>query len=238
MNGPKAEKVEKMFDSIAGDYDKLNHILSLNIDKLWRRKAVREIADKSRRQDILDIACGTGDFSLTLSSKLNPASRILGIDLSEGMLEIMRAKVAAKGLSGIIGTKLGNCEHLELESDSRDAVCIGFGIRNFEHREAALTEILRVLKPGGKLVILELSIPEIPLIRGLYTFYFTKILPFVGGLVSKDKAAYSYLPASVLAFPKKKEWVATMENCGFCEVRHEALSLGICRMYVAKKRLV
>jgi len=235
MKGPKAETVETMFDSIAPDYDKLNHILSLNVDRRWRRRAIPFITDNNRALEILDVACGTGDFSIDIALHSSASTRIMGLDLSDGMLEVMKQKLGKLGLCGRVSTCKGNCEALPFPDNSFDSVSIGFGIRNFENREAALKEILRVLKPGGHLVILELSIPSIPVVRGLYKFYFLNILPLVGGGISGDKAAYRYLPASVIKFPSKTEWMATMSGCGFRNVTHKALSLGICRMYVAEK---
>ncbi|MBO6044432.1 MAG: ubiquinone/menaquinone biosynthesis methyltransferase, partial [Bacteroidales bacterium] len=162
-------------------------------------------------------------------------SRVTGLDLSEGMLAVMRSKLAAAGLEGRVVCTQGDSEALPYAGGSFDCVTIAFGIRNFEHRETALREILRVLKPGGKLVILELSVPSNPVIRWCYNLYFTRILPLIGGKVSGDKAAYRYLPASVLNFPAKDEWMATMRACGYDGVRHKAFTLGICRMYVGLK---
>ncbi|MBR1575987.1 MAG: bifunctional demethylmenaquinone methyltransferase/2-methoxy-6-polyprenyl-1,4-benzoquinol methylase UbiE [Bacteroidales bacterium] len=235
MEGPKKEKIGQMFDSIAPEYDRLNHLMSLGIDKSWRRRALRQIVEPERPQRILDLACGTGDFSLAIASKAHPDTTVTGVDLSEGMLSVMREKVAAAGLEGRISAGQGDAEHLRFPDDSFDRVTIAFGIRNFEHREAALQEIRRVLKPGGRLVILELSVPSNPLIRWAYNLYFTKITPLIGGRISGDKAAYRYLPASVLKFPGKEAWMATMSGCGFRAVTHRAFTLGICRIYTGTK---
>lgn len=244
---PKKEKIQQMFDGIAGDYDRLNHIMSLGIDRSWRRRAIKEIVRKAPApsaggtaghpagQEILDIACGTGDFSIAIARAMAPGSRITGLDLSEGMLAVMRAKLAAAGLEGRVACVQGDSESLPYADATFDCVTIAFGIRNFEHRETALREILRVLKPGGKLVILELSVPSNPVIRWFYKLYFTGLLPIIGGKVSGDKAAYRYLPASVLNFPGRDEWMATMRACGYAGVRHKAFTLGICRMYVGLK---
>ena len=232
---PKKEKIQQMFDGIAGDYDRLNHIMSLGIDRSWRRRAIKEIVSRGVAQEILDIACGTGDFSIAIARAMAPSSRVTGLDLSEGMLAVMRSKLAAAGLEGRVACVQGDSEALPYAGGSFDCVTIAFGIRNFEHRETALREILRVLKPGGKLVILELSVPSNPVIRWCYNLYFTRILPLIGGKVSGDKAAYRYLPASVLNFPAKDEWMATMRACGYDGVRHKAFTLGICRMYVGLK---
>lgn len=237
MKGPEANKIEALFDSIASDYDRLNHILSLGIDRTWRRRALKEIVTPEKPQRILDVACGTGDFSITIARKAAPGTSVTGLDLSEGMLKVMEGKVAVEGLSGMISSARGNCEGMPFEDGTFDVVTIAFGIRNFEHREDALREILRVLRPGGRLVILELSIPEVPIIRGLYRLYFTKVLPLIGGAVSGDKAAYRYLPASVVKFPQKEEWMATMRGCGYSGVRHKAFTFGICRMYIGEKEI-
>lgn len=235
MKGPETDKIQTLFDSIAGDYDRLNHILSLGVDKSWRRRALRWILDGEPGKRILDLACGTGDFSIEMARHSGPDTVIDGLDLSEGMLEVMRRKVDAAGLSGRITARRGNSESMDWSDSSFDRVTIAFGIRNFENREKALREILRVLKPGGRLVILELSVPSNPVLRWFYCLYFTKILPLVGGTVSGDRAAYRYLPASVLKFPGKDEWMSTMRSCGFRNVRHKAFSFGICRMYMGEK---
>lgn len=234
MKGPQTEKIRALFDSIAKDYDKLNHILSLGVDKTWRKRAIKVIAE-DRPQQILDIACGTGDFSIEIARHTNPATTVTGLDLSDGMLEVMDRKVAQAGLSGRISTQQGNSEAMSFEDCSFDRVTIAFGIRNFENRETALKEILRVLKPGGRLVILELSVPSNPVLRWCYELYFTKVLPWIGGVVSGEKAAYSYLPASVIKFPGKAEWMAIMSFCGYREVKHKAFTFGICRMYTGEK---
>lgn len=224
-----------MFDSIAGDYDRLNHILSLGVDRCWRRRALGLIADGGPGMRVLDVACGTGDFSIVIARRLDASARVCGIDISEGMLSEMRRKVLAAGLSERISMEYGDAEELGFEDASFDRVTVAFGIRNFTDREKALREMLRVLKPGGRLVILELSVPSNAVLRWLYCLYFTKVLPFVGGLVSGNRAAYRYLPASVLAFPGRDEWMATMRECGYGNVRHKALTAGLCRMYSGEK---
>ena len=232
---PGKEAVEKMFDSIAPDYDALNHILSLGVDRLWRRRAVRNMGlSRDVESRVLDVACGTADFTAAVADRF-PKAQIYGVDLSEQMLERGREKLAALGLSDRTHYVKGDCEHLDFADCRFDALCVGFGVRNFEHREACLKEMLRVLKPGGKLVILELSVPRNAVLRGLYKVYFLKILPAVGGLVSGDRAAYEYLPASVLAFPAPDVFCRTLAECGFSEVRHRPLTMGICRMFVATK---
>lgn len=234
-HGPGAGRIEKLFDSISGDYDRLNHLLSLGIDRSWRRRALKWIVEPGKTQAILDVACGTGDLSIAIARK-NGSAQVTGVDLSEGMLKIMSGKVARAGLDAMITAEQGNCESLRFADGTFDRVTIAFGIRNFAHREAALKEILRVLKPGGRLVILELSVPSWQPARWAYKLYFTKILPMIGGAISGDKAAYRYLPASVLAFPGKREWMATMASCGYSGTIHKAFSLGICRMYTGEKQ--
>lgn len=235
MKGPETNRIRTLFDSIASDYDRLNHLLSLGIDRTWRRRALKWIVEPGVRQDILDVACGTGDFSIAIASKVSEGSSVTGLDLSQGMLDVMVGKVRKEGLEGRISCLQGNSEKMPFDDESFDRVTIAFGIRNFENREVALKEILRVLKPGGRLVILELSVPSNKVLRWFYNIYFTKILPVIGGKISGDKAAYRYLPASVLKFPGKKEWMRTMAECGFCDVRHKAYTFGICRLYVGNK---
>lgn len=223
-----------MFDSIAGDYDALNHILSLDVDKIWRKKALKQIVDAPAPVQVLDLACGTGDFSIAIAKALT-GGHVTGVDLSEGMLSVMREKVDKAELNGMISIEEGDGENLRFPDNTFDRVTIAFGIRNFEDRPKGLREMLRVLKPGGRLVILELSRPENKVIRWFYDLYFLHILPKIGGKVSGDKAAYAYLPASVAAFPGKKEFTATMREAGFRTVTHKAFTLGICRMYTGEK---
>ena len=224
-----------MFDGIAPDYDRLNHLMSFGVDRSWRRRALKEIVTPDRPQRILDIACGTGDFSLAIACRMHPDSRVTGLDLSAGMLAVMREKVAKEGLTERISCLQGDSEAMPWEDGSFDVATIAFGIRNFEHREAALKEILRILRPGGRLVILELSVPENKFLRGCYNLYFKHFVPWIGGLVSGDRAAYRYLPASVLAFPGRREWTETMARCGFTQIRHRAYTSGLCRMYIGER---
>ncbi len=229
----KKEGIRKLFDNIAPDYDKLNHILSLNIDKGWRRKAVREIVDCDNPLNVLDVACGTGDFTIEIAQKVAVGSKVIGIDLSEGMMKIGREKIAAAAVEAEMVQ--GDCEALPYEDAFFDRISVGFGVRNFEHLNVGLAEMCRVLKNDGKLVILELSVPSNAFIRWCYKLYFLKILPTIGGWVSGDRGAYEYLPASVLRFPAPDRFMEMMREAGFKSVTHRAFTFGICRMYVGKK---
>lgn len=229
----KKEGIRKLFDNIAPDYDKLNHILSLNIDKGWRKKAVREIVDSVAPLNVLDVACGTGDFTIEIAQKAAVGSKVTGIDLSEGMMKIGREKIAAAGVAAEMIQ--GDCEALPYDDVSFDRISVGFGVRNFEHLSVGLAEMCRVLKQDGKLVILELSVPSNAFIRWCYKLYFLKILPTIGGWVSGDRSAYEYLPASVLRFPAPDRFMAMMREAGFKSVEHRSLTFGICRMYIGKK---
>lgn len=229
----KKEGVKKMFDNIAPDYDKLNHILSLNIDKNWRKKAVRELADEARPLNVLDVACGTGDFTIEIARKVPHGSTVVGVDISDGMIAVGLEKLAKLGIDAAL--EVADCEALPYEDNTFDRISVGFGVRNFEHLELGLSEMYRVLAPGGKLVILELSVPSNAFIRWCYKLYFLKILPFIGGLVSGDRSAYEYLPASVLRFPAPDKFMAIMKSAGFDVVEHRAMTLGVCRMYIGKK---
>lgn len=224
-----------MFDNIAQSYDAFNHMTSVAIDKTWRKRSLKRFVDKTAPQQILDIACGTGDYAIAIAKAMNKGSHVTGLDLSEGMLKVMEEKVARLGMNEFISMEQGDSENMRFEDGCFDCATIGFGIRNFENRPKGLREILRVLKPGGKLVILELSVPSNPVIRWFFNLYFLHVMPFIGGKMSGDKAAYRYLPASVLNFPKKKEWIKTMEDCGYINVTHKAFTLGVCRMYIGTK---
>lgn len=222
-----------MFDNIAPDYDKLNHILSLNIDKRWRKKAVRELADEARPMKVLDVACGTGDFTIEIAKKVAKGSEVVGVDISDGMIAVGKEKIAKNGINADM--IVADCEALPYDEGTFDRISVGFGVRNFEHLELGLSEMYRVLTPGGKLVILELSVPSNRFIRWCYKLYFLKILPFIGGLVSGDKGAYKYLPASVLRFPAPDKFMEIMKSAGFDTVEHRSLTMGVCRMYIGKK---
>ncbi len=229
----KKENIKRLFDNIAPDYDKLNHILSLNIDKGWRKKAVREIVDSDSPLKVLDVACGTGDFTIEIARKAATGSSVTGIDLSEGMMAVGRDKIKAAGVDAAL--EYGDCEALKYADDTFDRISVGFGVRNFEHLTIGLREMCRVLKPAGKLVILELSVPSNPIIRWCYKLYFLNILPAIGGMVSGNRGAYEYLPASVLHFPAPDKFIPMLREAGFAEVKHKAFTFGVCRMYVGIK---
>lgn len=231
---PSKEKIEGMFDNIAKDYDSLNHIMSLSIDKIWRRKAIKKIKDAGEAPRVLDVACGTGDFSIAIAKAVRKGE-VIGVDISKEMLEVMRQKVLKNKLESIISQEVGDGEAMRFPDASFDRVVNAFGIRNFEDRDKGLREALRVLKPGGRLVILELSRPHNKIIRWFYDLYFLHILPKIGGKVSGDKAAYAYLPASVKAFPGKKEFTDELRRAGFVNITHRAFTFGICRMYTGER---
>lgn len=229
----KKEGVRKLFDNIASDYDKLNHILSLNIDKGWRKKAVRNLVDTQEPLKVLDVACGTADFTIEIAQKVGKGSEVIGVDISEGMMAVGREKIKKAGVSAEL--YVADCEDLPYADNTFDRISVGFGVRNFEHLELGLSQMCRVLTPGGKLVILELSVPSNAFIRWCYKLYFLKILPAIGGLISGNRGAYEYLPASVLRFPGPEKFIPMLKSAGFAQVDHTPLTLGICRMYVAKK---
>lgn len=232
---PKKEKIRQMFDGIAPSYDRLNHVMSLNVDKLWRKYALREIVDGGAPQQILDVACGTGDSTIAIAAAAAPGSRVTGVDISEGMMALVMRKAAHEGVHDRIRLQVADGEALPFADASFHRVTCAFGIRNFEHKELGLKEFHRVLKPGGKAVILELSVPRNRVVRRLYDLYFLHLVPWIGGRLSGDKAAYQYLPASVHAFPAPERFCAMMAEAGFRDVRHKSLTFGLCRMYVGGK---
>ena len=226
--------IAQMFDKIAWRYDFLNHFFSLHIDKIWRIKAVNELRGHTL-SEVLDVATGTADLALTIQKRLHPG-HITGIDISEGMLAIGRQKIEKKGLEQQVSLQYGDSEAIPFSDHTFDAVTVAFGVRNFEHLEKGLCEMFRVLKPGGKAVILEFSIPKNRMFRTVFHFYFFRILPFVGRLVSKDAHAYNYLPDSVQSFPHGAEFRKKMENCGFSEVKVKALTMGIASIYTGSRQ--
>jgi len=230
---PKKEKVQEMFDNIAPTYDTLNHVLSMNVDKLWRRHALKEIVDGTP-QRILDVACGTGDSTISIAKAAGEGSEVTGVDISEGMMALVQGKAEKAGVAGRIGLAVADGEALPYADGTFDRVTCAFGIRNFEHKEQGLSEFLRVLKPGGKAVILELSVPQNRVVRWAYDLYFTHLLPTIGGAVSGDKAAYRYLPASVHGFPAPQAFCRMMEEAGFSAVRCRTFTGGLCRIFVGE----
>jgi demethylmenaquinone methyltransferase/2-methoxy-6-polyprenyl-1,4-benzoquinol methylase len=228
----KKGQVEEMFDSISHRYDLLNHLLSVNIDKLWRKKAIKLLAPHHPKK-ILDIATGTADFALA-ATRLNP-KRITGIDLSEGMLKIGRQKIEKRGLSGSIELLKADSEALPFDDATFDAAVVGFGVRNFENLEKGLSEIFRVLKPDGVFIVLEFSRPRKAFFKQLYFFYFNNILPMLGRLVSKDSSAYTYLPESVREFPDGGAFVSILGKTGFLNCSWHPQTFGIASIYKAQK---
>lgn len=228
----KKEEVAEMFDNISKRYDFLNHFLSLGIDRIWRKKAIRILA-KSQPKIILDIATGTGDFAIA-ALKLKP-TKVVGLDLSAGMLEVGRTKMKKKKLDHIIEMIQGDSENLPFESDYFDAFTVGFGVRNFENLEKGLGEMLRVLKPNATGVILEFSKPKKFPVKQYFKFHSKYIIPKVGSAISKDKSAYAYLPESVAAFPEGQEFIDIMKKVGYRNVESKLVSGGIATIYYGVK---
>jgi demethylmenaquinone methyltransferase/2-methoxy-6-polyprenyl-1,4-benzoquinol methylase len=228
-----AQRVREMFAAIATRYDLLNHLLSGNIDKRWRRLVAQALRGKlvDGNARILDVACGTGDLSLTLSQ--SGGARIVGIDFCRPMLDIAATKSAKSGLP--LPFIEGDALHLPFADRSFEAATIAFGLRNLTSVEAGIKELLRVLKPGGKVAVLEFSKPQAPILRSLFKFYFTKLLPRFGGLISGSKSAYQYLPDSVSRFPDQKELATMMKDAGFAEVSYQNLTGGIAALHLGTR---
>ena len=232
-DGEKASQVEQMFDNIAPTYDKLNHRLSWDIDRGWRRKAIEQLAPYSP-QTMLDIATGTGDFAILAAQMLHPA-RLIGADISEGMMEIGRQKVEQTGLSDVISFAKEDCLNLSYQDETFDAVTAAFGIRNFADLDRGLSEMCRVLRKGGHLSIVELTTPVTFPMKQLFRVYSHTVLPVYGRLISKDTSAYSYLTKTIEAFPQGEQMEAIMKKAGFSEAGFKRLTFGICTMYFATK---
>ena len=230
--GSKKEQVAKMFNNIAPKYDLLNHTLSMGIDILWRKKAVR-ILKKLQPKKVLDIACGTGDFAI--EDLKSGATEVIGLDISKGMVDVGIEKVNKKGLASKVSLRVGDSENILFEENSFDGITVGFGVRNFENLEKGLSEMHRVLNPEGQLIVLEFSKPKYFPIKQLYFFYFKFILPKIGKLVSKDQTAYTYLPDSVNAFPDGKKFTDILEKVGFKSTKIIPCSFGIASIYVGTK---
>jgi demethylmenaquinone methyltransferase/2-methoxy-6-polyprenyl-1,4-benzoquinol methylase len=224
----KKEEVAQMFNNISARYDFLNHFLSLGIDHIWRRKAVNKLREIQPKR-ILDLATGTGDFAIALL-KLNP-TQIIGMDISTGMLDVGKNKMKAKNVSHIIDMQLGDSENMPFEDGYFDAVTVGFGVRNYENLEKGLTEMLRVTRSGGKIVILEFSKPKRFPIKQAFGFYSRFIIPFFGKRISKDEKAYAYLPESVAAFPEGKAFTDILSKLGYKQVDATLVSGGIATIY-------
>lgn len=224
----KKEEVATMFNNISKKYDFLNHFLSLGIDKLWRKKAVKQLKEVQPKR-IIDLATGTGDFAIA-SLALKP-EEIVGVDISDGMLAVGRVKMKNKGVDNIVKMVNGDSEELPFEDDYFDALTVGFGVRNYENLEKGLGEMLRVLRPGGKAVILEFSKPKTFPIKQLFGFYSKYIIPFLGKTISKDKAAYAYLPESVEAFPEGENFLKILEKVGYKNLKSTIVSGGIATIY-------
>lgn len=232
-SGSKKEQVAKMFNNISGTYDFLNHFLSLGIDIIWRRKAIRELSSIQPRL-ILDVATGTGDFAFESISILNP-EKVIGVDISEGMLEVAKKKIKERNLGHLFAVQLGDSEKLHFEDNTFDAITVAFGVRNYQDLEKGLADMLRVLKPEGKIVILEFSKPRTFPIKQAYHLYFKYVTPFFGKLFSKDQRAYTYLPESVAAFPDGKDFTKLMAQVGYKQTKHRPLTFGISAIYTGIK---
>src|SRR5665647_196429 len=229
----KKKQVENMFDKIAYRYDFLNRFLSAGIDVGWRKKAIKELVSLHPKQ-ILDVATGTGDFAITSYEILKP-EKITGIDISEGMLEIGRKKIIKTGLQNQIELLNGDSEAILFDDNSFDAVTVAFGVRNFENLEKGLSEIKRVLRPGGKLIVLEFTRPSMPVIKQLYHFYMKYLTPKIGKIIAKNNDAYQYLNDSVFQFPEKENFIHILNQSAYRNAFYKTLTLGICTIYCAEK---
>lgn len=228
----KKQQVADMFDNISTKYDFLNHFLSLGIDILWRKKAIKQLKSHKPKL-ILDIATGTGDLAIE-ALKLNP-DKVIGVDISEGMLEVGRKKMVELGVEDQVEMRLGDSEQLHFDDNKFDAVIVAFGVRNFENLEKGLADMRRVLKEGGKLVVLEFSKPTKFPMKQLYGFYFKVILPLIGKIISSDNSAYTYLPESVAEFPYGQEFLNVLEKTGYKNTQCKPLTFGISSIYTASK---
>ncbi len=229
----KTEQVREMFDSIAPAYDWMNRAMTFGIDKLWRRKAVRIVAG-AQPDRIIDIATGTGDLAIALARSIRRAD-VTGIDLSKEMVAIGRRKVAESGLEDRVSLMTADCLAMPFDNASADAVTVAYGVRNFEHLDKGYAEMLRVLRPGGMLCVVELSTPVNPLVRPLYKLYTKFIIPAVGRLVSKDNRAYTYLPESIAAVPQGDDMLRLIREAGFTDTTFRRLTFGVCTIYTARR---
>jgi len=224
----KKEEVAEMFNNISKKYDFLNHFMSMGIDNLWRKKAIKILGEVKPKR-ILDIATGTGDFAIA-ALKLNP-EEVVGVDISQGMLDVGIVKMKKKGVDNVIKMKLGDSEKLPFEDEEFDALTVGFGVRNYENLEKGLSDMLRVLKTNGKAVILEFSKPKKFPVKQAFGFYSKRVIPFLGKTISKDQRAYSYLPESIEVFPEGNDFVQIMEKVGYKNVKAVRVSGGIATIY-------
>ena len=231
--GEKAKQVEQMFDSIAPAYDFMNRAMTLGIDRWWRRVAVKMVK-RTTPHRILDVATGTGDFAIDLYRKIKP-EQVVGIDLSQGMLDVASKKIEKYGLNDAITVQQGDCLALPFEDASFDAVTVAFGVRNFEHLLQGYQQMHRVLKPGGMLCVIELSTPRNRMVRWFYDLYTLHIIPWFGALKSHDKSAYRYLPQSIAAVPQGDDMLQLMRNAGLKDATFKRLALGVCTIYTAVK---
>ncbi|TCV09640.1 demethylmenaquinone methyltransferase/2-methoxy-6-polyprenyl-1,4-benzoquinol methylase [Sphingobacterium alimentarium] len=232
-DGGKKEQVADMFNNISKRYDLLNRLMTMRIDVIWRKKAIK-LLQAIRPQHILDVATGTGDFAIESIRILKP-SKIVGVDISQGMLNVAKEKIVKKGLQDVFEVQLGDSENLQFPDNTFDAVTVAFGVRNFENLEKGLSEIHRVLRPGGKAIILELSNPTAFPVKQLYNFYFHKIVPAFGRMISKDSSAYSYLPESVAKFPDGERFAQITDKVGFASTIVKPQTFGFCTIYEASK---
>ena len=232
-DGGKKEQVADMFNNISPKYDLLNRLMTMRIDVIWRKKAIKSLQSIAP-QMILDVATGTGDFAIESIQILKP-KKIIGVDISQGMLNVAKEKIQKKGLENVFEVQLGDSENLQFPDHTFDAVTVAFGVRNFENLEKGLSEINRVLKPGGKAIILELSNPTAFPIKQLYNFYFHKIVPTLGKLISKDSSAYTYLPESVAKFPDGQRFAQITAKVGFKQTKVQPQTFGFCTIYEAVK---
>lgn len=232
-DGKKSEQVEQMFDNIAPAYDKLNHTLSLGIDRSWRKKAIQWL-QPFHPQRMMDVATGTGDFAILACQTLQP-TELIGTDISEGMMNVGREKVKKAGLSDKISFAREDCTSLSFADNEFDAITVAFGIRNFEDLDKGLSEMCRVLKPGGHLVILELTTPDRFPMKQLFAVYSKLVIPALGKLLSKDQKAYRYLPDTIKVFPQGEVMQQVITRAGFSEVCFKRLTFGICTLYTATK---
>ena len=231
--GSKRQQVETMFNHIAPTYDRLNHSLSLGIDRRWRRKAIDALRP-FEPETILDVATGTGDFAILAAKRLDPA-RIIGIDISEGMMDVARQKVKREGLDGTIFFMQDDCTQLSFDDETFDAVTAAYGARNFENLEAGLSEMCRVLVRGGHLMLVELTTPPHAPMKQLFNFYAHTVMPFLGRHISHDDSAYTYLPRTMAAFPQAEVLVPILRHCGFNKVQYKRFTFGLSTMYLATK---